>query len=366
MADCVLKREVAIAADFAAGDGQLLSIAAARWSSAVLVGTDIDPSAVRGLQQRFPEGSFGRCDFLKAPSRRSCAPLRGLGADVILLNPPFSCRGAKRFSSVFEGVTMRSSLALAFLVTSLSYLADDGVLVAVLPSSATTAQRDRSVWSWLVANGIEVVAECERRAFEGVVINALVVRTAARPRRPVLETWFAPEPSAVSGPSILTMYRGKLPRHVASQRRSLSGLPYVHTTDIGGMTRMHLYGGTIRSSWKVEGADDQAVSGPCVLVPRVGSPESLEPVLVASKEPFVLSDCLYALRTVDVTTAERLYRLLKLHWSSFSMYYSGSGAQYLTHVDLATALAGHGYGSVRVTARNWVSSLPTGVELNAL
>ena len=126
-----------IIADFAAGDGALLTAACAVWPKAKAFALDIDNLALRRLRYRNPSWSIGRCDFLSEDSRGKSIPLQAVkgNTDVILLNPPFSCRGASRFKLKLNGRELCCSKAMAFVLLATEYLAVDGQIVAILPES---------------------------------------------------------------------------------------------------------------------------------------------------------------------------------------------------------------------------------------
>src|SRR5688572_28975157 len=114
--------------DFAAGGGSLLEAAAQHWPRAEVLGTDRDCLAVRALRIKYPLWHVGRCDLLNARSR-SASPIlaRASGnVDLLLLNPPFSCRGGQRFSLEFDGQRITCSRAAAFIATGLGYLRKGG------------------------------------------------------------------------------------------------------------------------------------------------------------------------------------------------------------------------------------------------
>lgn len=334
-----------LVADFAAGGGELLAGARKVWPQCRVVGTDIDEVAVRDLVRRFPDGRFGRCDFLSQRSRSSSPLLRRLtDVDVVLLNPPFSCRGARRFTSVLRGRTFESSRALAFVMESLNFVAARGDLVAVLPSGVLTSERDSVPWSYLQSNGAEVVSDIGRRAFSGAVVNSVVVKVPGRLAASMCNA-DRDTGSRHSEPTV-RVYRGKLPRHQVLHVPSVSAIPYVHTTDLSRRP----FGDT--SSRVSSSRLGDAVGGPCVLVPRVGNPESIGPTLVESAQRFVMSDCLFALKS-DGDLILQLYRDCRLHWAEISAEYCGTGAKFLTRARLVRALAKIGYSAGIVSRAEW-------------
>ena len=116
-----------------------------------MVATDIDCQAVRNLR-KFSDGwRTGVCDFTNPRSRQSSPVLRSLNGrtNLVLLNPPFSCRGGKRVSARVGGLTSECSPGLAFVVNSIDYLTEGGELIAVLPQGSLTSERDAATWALL-------------------------------------------------------------------------------------------------------------------------------------------------------------------------------------------------------------------------
>jgi len=131
-----------LVADFTAGEGALLAAARDRWPEARLAAVDVDGAAVEGLKERFPDADCREADFLLAAAE--LAPLVG-AVDLVLLNPPFSCRGSTRHPAVVSGAALTCSRAMAFVARSLTYLAPGGELLCILPSSCLMSDKDAAV-----------------------------------------------------------------------------------------------------------------------------------------------------------------------------------------------------------------------------
>jgi predicted RNA methylase len=132
---CVPDIRYQLIADFSVGDGTLLAAAAEKWPSSLLLGTDVDRRAVSRLRRKYPNWIVSRCDFLRRESRDRCQALRRFSSrlSLILLNPPFSGKGGTRWNCALHGKDFDCSQALAFALTSLSFLDSGGHLVAILP-----------------------------------------------------------------------------------------------------------------------------------------------------------------------------------------------------------------------------------------
>src|SRR5216684_560593 len=108
--------EPGVVVDFAAGDGSLLLAATTKWPNAKIVGTDIHRPTVRRLANTYERWTVFRTDFLRARQTRIAAR-SGFGEfDVVLLNPPFSCRGGSCWTVDLNGNTVSCSRALAFVL----------------------------------------------------------------------------------------------------------------------------------------------------------------------------------------------------------------------------------------------------------
>lgn len=309
-------------ADFAAGDGALLRAAAARWPGAKLFGSDIDEQAVASIEALLPGSDTMVVDFLADASDR---PLGDRLFDLILLNPPFSGRGNKRYSAKIEGVDFTASKALAFAARAVAHLAPEGEIIAILPASTLTSERDAAVRTAMRAWGhVEQIGDVWRTAFKSHAVAVTVLRiTKAKPKRKTVS-----KPSLVSlRPFAVDMTRGSLSVHelVATD----TGPRFIHTTDLQ-CNRLLPSGPRASSAHRM-------ISGPAVLMPRVGRPSSDKIVLLASGEA-VLSDCVIALQTIPAGSEQALADLLVENWESLKTAYGGSCAPYTTLKRIGEAL----------------------------
>ncbi|MDT9601075.1 N-6 DNA methylase [Sphingosinicella rhizophila] len=316
-------------ADFAAGDGALLRAAAARWPGAKLFGSDIDEQAVASIEALLPGCDTMLVDFLADASNRLLADRL---FDLILLNPPFSGRGNRRYSAEIEGVDHKASKALAFAARALAYLAPGGEIIAILPASTLTSERDAALRKAMRAWGhVEQIGDVWRTAFKSHAVAVTVLRiTRAKPKRKTIS-----KPTLISlRPFAVEMTRGSLSvhEHVTTD----TGPRFIHTTDL---QRNCLLPSDRRAS-----SAHRTISGPAVLIPRVGRPSSDKVVLLASGEA-VLSDCVIALQTIPVGSEQALADLLVENWESLKTAYGGSCASYTTLKRLTKALLRFGLAS---------------------
>ena len=322
-------------ADFAAGDGALLKSALARWPDADVTGVDIDKRAIQALSERVPKASLLHQDFftLREESdndRRVESP--GV-FDVILLNPPFSCRGKTKVLANLSGVLVGGSRALAFVATALGYLRPDGELVAIVPSSCLTSERDSSLRRVIAEMWeMERIGGSWSSAFARCDVSVDIVRLTRRLQNSV--------PMSESRPCEAGRSRGRLQLMrgtVANAAGSLTpcGLQFVHSTD--------LLRGEVASATRWTCAKGRQVAGTAVLLPRVGRIKLSKLVFKSDPATIVLSDCVIALKTPDSIDERALYRLLSREWEDLRHLWTGSCAPYVTTGRLSAALEKLGY-----------------------
>lgn len=326
--------------DPAAGDGALLAAANSLWPDSRKIALDCDPIKVRSLYRR-TGWNCGRCNFLSLRSR-ACSPLlREIygNADVVLLNPPYSGRGNAGWLSVVGGTEVRSGRAMAFVLGALEALRDGGEMVALLPSSTITSQRDSYAWEIIYKHAqVTIVHWFPRGTFSqgtavtvGVHFCKSAVGGAASRQAPCtrpLPDWE------------VRLLRGNVPVHEAkeaglSSTKMQQGIPFLHTTDIrGGKVVQYL-------RTLPEGRFDSKYLGPAVLVPRVGKPLS-DKIGLWHGGIVVLSDCVFGIDVGDVEGARRLQSMLCDSFSLLASIYKGSCAPYLTISSLINFLADMG------------------------
>lgn len=309
-------------ADFAAGDGALLRAAAARWPGVACFGSDIDEEAVRVLRG-MPGCQAALHDFLAEDGN---GPLEGRFFDLILLNPPFSCRGNSPYSAAVAGATYRASKALVFVARALRFLKRGGELVAILPASVLTSERDADLLDAIRTQAIvEQIGDVHKTAFRSHAVAVAVLRVV---RRKPMAAVPDEKPRQVSlRPFAVEMTRGSLSVH--DRVPVETGPRFIHTTDLRA-------GRLAAVSQRASGTRSK-VQGPAVLLPRVGRPSKDKIALLPAGDA-VLSDCIIAMRTVPAGHERALASLIRKNWAQFSTAYGGSCAPYTSLKKVREAL----------------------------
>lgn len=312
----------ALIADFAVGDGALLKAAAQRWPTAQLLGTDIDPNALKLTRRNIRDALTSKCDFLDPEARRKNARLREIRgkAGLVLLNPPFNAREKKTFRAVFGEGEVSCSRALAFVLNALPYLTANGELLAILPANCLSSERDRNAMNMLAEQYVvKQLGSPRRQAFQGHSVAVVLVRLSRRKRARKRND---ARPSArIREPYQVLVSRGSTAVHSALE--SATGMPYVHTT--------HLRDGRLITPLpSVAFTRDTRTFRNAVVLSRVGKPDARKVCILRRKQPFQASDCVIVLQTVPSGFELALQKAILKKWDSLSARYGGSCAPYLT------------------------------------
>jgi hypothetical protein len=316
----VASKQPRLIADFAAGDGSLLAAASSKWPSAKVIAADIHEPTVRRLRRKYPKWAVLKADFLGNGADRVRGHCSGKLFDVILLNPPFSCRGASTWSTTIGGEDVRSGRAMAFVLRALGLLAADGELLAILPAGSISSQKDERAWAMVRERAtLSIVQKNGYRTFEGCYPKTVMVRLKKAAAGVVLS-------SDLVGGAPSRRYDvvrgGRQVHRIVEQDR---GAALVHSTS--------LQNGRIVISRRVSHGGRLFV-GPAVLIPRVGAPNVAKVAVLRAGRRCVLTDCVLAIRGVSTAAARGLQLRIREHWEDLERRYRGTCAQYLTVRDL--------------------------------
>lgn len=329
------RRDLGVVADFAAGDGALLRAAVQKQSSLEVVGLDISRTTVRKLRAADPSWQIGVCDFLNPRSRASSPVLRRNRGRVstALLNPPFSCRGARREHVSLGDKRLTCSIAMAFILTALDYLTPDGQIIAVAPRGIEKSERDEAAWEFLHSMGtVEIMGYPDRGTFPGTALRSLLLRFTMGPATVWRKASLNPLATQGNRP-IVSLVRGTVQMHQV--RITRSGMPLVHTTDISN--------GQLRPELRKTNVPGRSCCGPVVLVPRVGRPMLSKVVRLFLRGDMMLSDCVVAVECDSEDDSAEVRRVIEERWEEFENSYGGSCAPYISLKALQNVLDRFGF-----------------------
>ena len=304
------------------------------WPGATFVATDIDTSTMRRLARLRPSWIVGRCDLRSPRSRASCRALKALpnATCLMLLNPPFSCRGGTRFLTETADGSIYASTAMSFLLLASRYVAEQGHIISILPLGCVNNQKDEGAWNYLRSKyDVQILGHRRRGAFPSSAASTVTVRLSPDvPRPPTIP----PDPRmAIPQPKIrAVVIRGscQVPRLRQDRRKPV----LVHYTDIRNAV--------VQLNGRHGSGEHRCVDGPAILIPRVGRITCGKVALLEAKRRVMLSDCVIALKPESLDGAHLLRERLLENFAQLSAQYVGTGAPFVTLARLTTVLSGIG------------------------
>lgn len=327
--------------DLAAGEGALLeAVERLSGSDHTLAAIDIDPRMTSRLRSEHPDWLVSTANSLLPQSRSSSTvwqSLRHAGADLVVLNPPFSFRGGAGVFSSFGDFRGRLSPALRFVATALGDVRPRLGIQAILPDGALMGEKNSEFWKEVRKRyEVTILEELSSSSFRGVRARCSIVRAVPlvalelEREEEFEKVGLSVDTDFRSGCTEIEVIRGRVPVH-ALPPTSGDLIPFLHTTSIRG-NRVGVS--------KKYAHSKLATPGPLVLLPRVGYPGG-KIATHGGSGPVVLSDCLFGLRPVD-GDVRRVAELIRSRIDELSAVYSGTGAPYLTLTGLLAFLSSLG------------------------
>lgn len=301
-------------ADACVGGGNLLQAALAKKSNLICYGTDISDEVVTILRKSHPRWILDVCDFLDEQSRMHSFWGR-TQFDLMVLNPPFTCRGSVIRAVSYKGEKYHVSTSMSFMVNALSCIKKGGIIYAIMPISTIYSQKDRKIWNEIFRE-YEVVVhhEAEHEVFGDCAPNVAIISI----KRGKTQTPLFSFPHMTVSMKIEVM-RGKKNMHYMSQRPGTKQL--IHTTSLQRnkiVENLHVSDNVLK------------VKGPGVLIPRVGLPDPNKICLMPSSKECAISDCIILLKTTCAKDSRVLKNMILNDWKNFRTLYKGTGAKYIT------------------------------------
>jgi tRNA1(Val) A37 N6-methylase TrmN6 len=312
--------QVKRAIDFCVGDGDLLKAVARSYEGVELYGTDISDDAINKLSSDYPSWQLAQCDFCDNELLERVSFLKGKKFDLIVLNPPFTCKGSTIEYLQFENQEFKVSTAMHFLMRALRYLDKDGGLYAILPISCVYSEKDRKAWEYLKAYYNACILDEPDRVYFTKNCSPNIVLVYAG-RYPVKE-WNPKKPTDFTSLPVTDIIRGCVRMQHPSYSRSSKAVKLIHTTNIQKCALVHLKRILPHTALQLDGCG--------VVIPRVCNPNPNKIAILDGTSTYVLSDCVIVLRTTTMQEAEQVRQYILDNWSDFVTIYKGTGAQYTT------------------------------------
>lgn len=308
-------------ADFCVGNGALLESAQKIYNNAEFFGSDISDKVLSRLKKLNPHWNLSRCDFTNSKSRNSTNILknRNDGFDLILMNPPFTCRGGTIHKVELNNKYFSVSTSMLFIVESLKYLSENGVLLAILPVSVAYSQKDRLIWNKLVEDyKLNILHQPSINHFKDCSPSIILVSINTNKTNKLEESL---QNNIFHTIEDISLFRGKISMYKVKDYIN-DGPLFIHTTNLRNNRLVNL---NLRLKNPLS-----EISGPAVLIPRVGLPNPEKMTIINHNETYTASDCIIGLKTKTLQDSKNLFNLLQTNWKSFKNLYRGTGAKYIT------------------------------------
>lgn len=324
----VADKDFSSVADFCVGDGELLRAAQSKWGKIKCHGVDISHDVISQLSIAHPTWFVEECDFTDSSCHEECSITKDKKYDLILLNPPFTCKGSIVNKIIFNGDEYRMSTAMMFVVEALKYMHKESILLAILPISCAYSQKDRRIWQFIEEKyNLKILEERDRQYFKNcnpsivlVSINDFSNKSNKKNERLTLGV----------KEYITSTFRGNLSVNQRTNSSSKDQKPFIHSTN--------LIDNSLYNINKYTRYPKSEITGPGVLISRVGNPSVKKICTISFDETYVISDCIIAIKTESLEDAEKLKELLIENWSYIKNLYKGTAAKYITMERLHTFL----------------------------
>lgn len=314
--------QILTVADFCVGDGRLLDAAHRRFPWAKLYGFDIDGEIIEQLARQHDDWGLRVCDFTDDEHAKEVIHTLQREFDLILLNPPFTCRGSIINIVNCDGLSFKVSTAMMFVLKALRYMSMRGGMYAILPISCIYSQKDRLAWNYLKSNyNAVVLSEYCRITFHGKCAPSITLVYIGNQMHSSSEVGSKQNDVKLST-QVNKVTRGRVRMQDLLYSDNKKDLRLIHTTN--------LQNGKLVNVRRIEGYHNYVESGYGVLIPRVCNPNQGKVVIKKNKWKFILSDCVIFLKTDTLQQACDVYDFIINNWRNFVRLYSGTGAQYTT------------------------------------
>jgi len=312
------------------GGGALLDVVERLHPKISCIGIDNDERAIRQLRTSRPHWTLVKGNSLKIGTWKRL-PILLEKVDLAVLNPPFSMGSAKGLLVDHDREKLRCSLAMAHVLGTIHF-SNPRHIFAILPSSSLASDLDSSA-RVLVEKKYDVdsMIAFKNSVFKGTRASSVLVRMVRKDTK-ITEMYTRSGGEEVE--SITRLVRGGLP--VFEAKAEFEGVPFIHTTDLKYLEE---------NDWSLIGKvfhiGRGVISGPAILIPRVGVPS--KKLIAPHYFPTVqLSDCVIALQFENMTIARQAGKSIIENWASLMSIYIGTGARYVTMRRLSGWLASIG------------------------
>lgn len=303
------------------GDGELLRAALRKWTKLKLFGSDISFEAINNTNKTHKDWNLKVYDFLN--DNEVDNHLKEIGTmDMVLINPPFTCKGSTIRKVKVDGKEFTCSIAMNFIANSLKFLNKNGMMYCILPVSCCFSKKDLNIWSYLkdYRAGKILNIPNSRKLFKGCDTNVILVSIKGKIEH-ITKIDLTKSDNDLINIKVHSIFRGNLSVNDSIKYESEEGYYFLHTTNLinnklDNLNKKCLKKGSI-------------ITGPAILFPRVGSPSIKKIVKIKANETYIISDCIIGLK-VNINSLNSVYKEILSNWEIVKATYIGTGAKYTT------------------------------------
>jgi hypothetical protein len=218
---------------------------------------------------------------------------------------------------------------MCFMLDALASIRIGGVIAAILPAGIIDRDADQPGWD-LIRSCSDVRVLSPRQAHDWPCEVEVVFAVVRKIHEISLGKAGLEIKQCNGAPSgKWRVVRGGV-RNQKSRVCSQSGLPFIHTTNMidGELVGLKL----------IETNGKSVISGPGILIPRVGVPNVRKVTNFELATDAVISDCVFFVSTNSAKSAKKLREQIAANWASFETAYLGSCARHITRLRLEKLL----------------------------
>ncbi len=311
-----------ICVDSTCGAGHLLEAADQVFEDTQCIGLDRDRNTIVSLRRKNPHWILSVADLLNSNSyKKTHAISKPNNCDLLIMNPPFSHGRQKSVDIEYLGKALKGSVAMAHILQSFQLFKPNQGAMVIVPESLLYSETDALARNVLGQQyKIEIIDELHSETFKGARARATIIKFTPGITLPASHKQFFKNKEALQTHVI----RGGLQVH--AMQEDVSGVPFIHSTNIKELTTDKSLAGFFRTTNKTNGR----VTGWNILLPRVGIPDKTALKAVYFNTEVQLSDCVIALNCKNKTYAQNIAKRLNQHWDGIINLYRGTGARYIT------------------------------------
>ena len=316
----ITEKKIRTAIDFCVGNGDLLKAVEKKYANINYYGIDISKNAVEKVAKENLKWNLSACDFCDDNALSKVPFIRESFFDLIMFNPPFTCRG-----SIIEEVEVgeevfKVSTAMKFILKALRYLSIKGGMYAILPVSCVYSQKDSKAWQYLQKNYNAIILEEPKKiSFCGrCTPNIVLVYLGVAIKKDANKIIYA----HLNCNEVISVIRGSTRMQQLVYSSSKKSIKLIHTTNIQK--------GKLVNIKRISSENKRTVNGFGVVIPRVCNPSQDKVAILDGKTSYILSDCVILLQTSSIQDAINLKSKILANWNIFVSIYKGTGARYTT------------------------------------